>query len=139
MMKKTLFGICLVLTLSLSAKDYARDTYTGLLWQDTYDVKDKEMTYEEAESYCHNLKITDQVGWRVPTLKELVSLVDYKKYKPAILDGFEYTGNEAYWSSTPSVQDIKKEVWGVNFTSGKTVVMGRHYDRYVRCVKTIGQ
>jgi hypothetical protein len=138
-MKKVLFIFCLVLVTALGAKDYARDTYTGLLWQDTFDAKDMEVTYEEAEAYCHNLKINDQVNWRIPTLKELVSLIDYKKYKPAILDGIEYTTNDAYWSSTPSVEDIKKEVWGVNFTNGKTVIIGRHYDRFVRCVKGIGK
>lgn len=136
---KKLFISAMILVSLLQAKDYVRDSSTGLLWQDTFDVKDLEMTYEEAQEYCHNLKILDQSGWRVPKLNELESIVDRNRYKPAILKGFDYEAKEVYWSSTPAASDPEKDLWVIDFTDGKTNIKGRHYDRYVRCVKDMSK
>ena len=63
------------------------DNATGLMWQqDTardggnYDA----MTWEEALAYCEALNLGGLTDWRLPTIKELRSLVDYGEYNPAI-------------------------------------------------------
>ncbi|MGR5543079.1 DUF1566 domain-containing protein, partial [Vibrio campbellii] len=59
-----------------------RDNNTGLLWAQTIDtnrdgritVADK-MTYDQAMVYAANLRLGGYVDWRVPSIKELYSLM----------------------------------------------------------------
>ena len=81
------------------------DTSTGLMWQqDT--ARDTEgnydpMTWEEALAYCESRTIGGHTDWRLPTIKELRSLVDYTQYDPAIDKvRFPNTVSSYYWSST---------------------------------------
>jgi len=57
------------------------DTSTGLMWQQTTPGV---MAWEQALSYCQNLTLADYRDWRLPTQKELRSLVDYSRIEPAI-------------------------------------------------------
>ncbi len=107
---------------------------TGLSWQDNRSATSEKVTYEEAEKFCENLKAGKYNNWRMPTLQELSSIVDYTKYNPAILDGFSSGGSVYYWSSTPYIGDSDK-VWGINFKTGATDANGKNYTRHIRCVR----
>ncbi|HPJ22050.1 MAG TPA: DUF1566 domain-containing protein [Clostridia bacterium] len=50
------------------------DNVTGLMWQKTLDEK---MTYDEALEYAMESSLGGYNDWRVPTIKELFSLIDY--------------------------------------------------------------
>lgn len=50
------------------------DNVTGLVWQKTHSAK---MAYAEAASYCDDLSLGGATDWRVPTIKELYSLIDF--------------------------------------------------------------
>ena len=128
--------LALLLLMSLNAKDVVLDTTTSLLWQDAQDNRDLSMTYFEAEDYCTKLKIKQYEDFRLPTLSELQSIIDYKNYKPAILTGFINAANETYWTTTPFADD-SSEVWTINFKKGERSVKGKHYDRNFRCVQQI--
>ncbi len=132
---KTILLSLLVLT-SLSAKDVVLDSTTKLLWQDSVDNRELSITYKEAQEYCQKLVIAEYHDFRIPTLYELQTIIDYKKYKPAIINGFNYAPSETFWSSTPYAND-KEYVWSINFKKGDRNIRAKHYDRYIRCVQKV--
>jgi len=113
-----------------------QDTSTSLVWQDNLDAKELAINYYEAQDYCSNLVVGTQKNFRIPSLKELHTLVDYTRYKPAMVEGFTSISNEVYWTSTPYVNDEDK-IWAINFKDGRSDIIGKSYDRRVRCVKSI--
>ena len=118
----------------LHAGDMVFHKKTGFMWQDTQSVIVQKVTFDEAKQVCKELKIDKYDDWRIPTINELLTIVDYKKYDPAILDGFSSVESFYYWSSTPYTGDIDK-VWGVKFKDGAIDGNGKSYDRYVRCIR----
>lgn len=134
-MKALLLTSTLFFVASVSATELIHDTSNSLLWQDNVDSKELQITYYEAQEYCSTLVVGVQKDFRLPTLRELLTLVDYNRFKPAIIEGFTSVANEIYWSTTPFVDDADK-VWAVNFRDAKTDIIAKTYDRRVRCVKS---
>ncbi|MEA2072831.1 MAG: DUF1566 domain-containing protein [Campylobacterota bacterium] len=135
-MKLYLLLLPLLITASLNAKDVVLDTTTSLLWQDAPENKDLTLTYYEAQDYCKKLEVKQYKDFRLPTLVELQSIIDYSNYKSAVLNGFNYADNETYWTTTPFADD-SSEVWTINFKKGERTVKGKHYTRNLRCVQKI--
>lgn len=114
------------------------DEVTGLMWQQTLDEK---MTYQEAVSYAENSTLGGYDDWRIPSIKELYSLIQYTGDS-----GGEVAGDNMYidvdyfdqpigdtsigereidaqtWSSTKYVgvtMNNDETVFGVNFIDGR--------------------
>lgn len=130
-MKKILLLVSLGI---LSAGEMAMDEGTGLTWQDNRFAESERVTYAEAEKLCNGLRLGGYDDWRIPTIRELLSIIDYKKYDPAVLDGFSIAESSYYWSSTQYMGDPDK-VWGIDFKDGAVDANGKAYDRRVRCVR----
>ncbi len=137
-MRTLLLTLGVLFVTSINATELIKDESTSLLWQDNADSKELQINYYKAQDYCSKLVVGSQKDFRLPTLKELHTLVDYKRFKPAILEGFTSVANEVYWSSTPFVDDADK-MWAINFRDGKTDIIAKSYDRRVRCVKNTKQ
>jgi len=135
-MKILLLTLPLLLVANLSAKDVILDTTTSLLWQDAPINKKALVTYKEATNYCQYLKIEEYENFRLPTMSELQTLIDYKNYKPAILNGFKYVESTTYWTTTPFA-DADDERWTVDFEKGSRSVKAVYYDRHFRCVQKL--
>jgi hypothetical protein len=74
------------------------DKASGLMWQ---QETGGEMNWGSALSYCENSSLAGYSDWRLPTIKELVSIVDWSKDNPAIeTEYFPNTMSSYYWSST---------------------------------------
>ena len=124
-------------SLSMAETTIVKDPSTNLMWEDTKHVKKGQVTYLEANAYCEALKLGEHNDWRVPTLKELLSIVDYTRYEPAILKEFSRVDQDKlYWSSTPYANK-SIEFWGVVFEEGNTDNASAIYDRRVRCVRAV--
>ena len=134
-MKTLLLTSILFMVSSLFGGQTIYDSTTSLLWQDSKENAKLSMTYAKAQNYCSKLVIDKHSDFRIPTMNELQSIIDYKNYDPAIIKGFEYVSNEAYWSTTPFADD-DKVVWLIHFKRGERYVKDKHYDRYIRCVQT---
>jgi len=99
------------------------DQNTGLLWVQNGDMIrtlypdfDQDGTYFDGYvSWFHALDFVktmndgkfDNYGytdWRLPNVMELISLVDYGRYNPAVNPVFTYIGDE-YWTSTSHPAD----------------------------------
>ena len=135
-MKALLFTIPLLLISSLNAKDVILDTATSLIWQDAPINKNALATYKEAQNYCKFLSIEKYKDFRLPTMKELQTLVNYYNYDPAILNGFKYVESTTYWTSTVFADD-NTEYWTIDFEKGSRSVKATYYDRHFRCVQKL--
>ena len=108
------------------------DTSTGLTWQ---KASSSGNTWEQALAYCESLNLGGHTDWRLPTIKELRSLVDYSQYGPAINTMyFPDTVSSFYWSSTTYALDTS-DAWIVNFIYGYDHDYNKHYSLYVRAVR----
>ena len=133
-MKKSLWIFTLATMLSAETT-MLKDPATHLIWEDTEHVEIVKVNHLQAKTYCKNLTLGGYNDWRLPTLPELMSIIDYARYKPAILKEFRYVDEDTlYWSSTPFARSAD-EYWGVSFKDGGTDNTGEIYDRYVRCVR----
>lgn len=81
--------------------DVVRDNVTGLEWQDNAAVAGtNKTTWAGAKNYCAALDL-DGTGWRVPTILELETTVDYGKdptIDTSVFTNYDSAG-EDYWSS----------------------------------------
>jgi hypothetical protein len=94
------------------------DTQTHLTWQTL--VPSTKATWPQAYQYCLSLNLGGMSsGWRLPSVQELLSLIEDNRWDPAIdVTYFPNTWDDAdYWTSSPTVH---REING-NFDSGWTV------------------
>jgi hypothetical protein len=102
------------------------DNVTGLVWQKATAANQSQAG---AITYCTNLSLGGFSDWRVPSIVEIVSLVDTSHSGPAIDTAyFPGTQSTAYWTSS-STQ------WNVDFIDGSSGFSGASSLFPVRCVR----
>jgi len=109
-----------------------RDTQTRLEWQQTFDPGMR--AWADAQAYCGSLELVGG-GWRLPSMKELQSLVDDTRASPSIDDtAFPGTPSDPLWSATP-VLATPGSAWRVSFEHGYTYDAVATYQYHARCVR----
>ncbi len=110
------------------------DTATGLMWQKP--TAPGTYWWEKALLHCEGLTLAGYTDWRLPSIKELRSIVDYDRYGPAIDTAyFPDTLSSGYWSSTTSNID-KGYACSIDFSSGySSAYSSKSYSYYVRAVR----
>lgn len=104
------------------------DNMLGVIWGATLEGR---KTWTEAKQACEKLG----KGWRLPTVSELFSLVDRKKYNPAIdTNIFPDTKSSWYWTSE-LVAGSDGYAWFVNFYDGCVDSFYKYNYNYVRPVR----
>jgi hypothetical protein len=110
------------------------DRRTGLTWQRT--VSTTRYNWENAKVHCTGLG----GGFRLPALKELLTLVDPTRHEPAT-DPTTFPGQSDYvlWSSSPfpAIQPVSNlpTAWLVTFDDGAPSIRVRNEGWQVRCVR----
>jgi hypothetical protein len=110
------------------------DLARGLIWQQADDGATK--TWEQALAECEGLTLAGASDWRLPTVKDLISIEDFSKYPVANMAAFPTT-KDAYWSST-TVQRAPATAWQVSYLGGGVGLPGLDKATaaaYVRCVR----
>jgi len=112
---------------STSSWAMVRDNVTGLIWENKTDdgsLHDKDISYnwqDAQDVFIASLNANHFGGfsdWRLPTAKELSSIIFRDVYNPSInTNYFPNTLASAYWSSTPDKSDINL-AWWVYFYDG---------------------
>ena len=121
------------------------DTKTGLTWikNPHTGLPEKfkgEMKWQEAIDACKDLNFSGHKDWRLPTVEELISIIDWeagaKSGEPTInTKFFPDTKCSWYWTVTPCP-------WGtggariVNFGYGGVNDGSKGYSNYVRPVRS---
>ena len=113
-------------------RDWVRDFSTGLLWQRA--PSEQSFSFAQATEYCARLVVGEESEFRVPTMKELQTLVDERHQGPAIdVAAFPNTPNERFWSSS-AWSGSANLAWYVRFDSGSALYDLASEPLRVRCV-----
>jgi len=130
------------------------DTFTSLTWQRSAPAQ--PVTFYDAASYCAALSLATPAGatagWRVPSYKELLTLVDEVPHTTYVDDGLVQVWIDANAFDTPPYfQTMPSEYWTssfyvagagsayvsayvVDFSQGRGDQQSAGTPEYVRCV-----
>jgi hypothetical protein len=109
------------------------DTKTKLTWQQTAPLA--MYAWADAKTYCAGVGATlGGTGWRLPTMKELQTIVDERLVPPIDPTAFPETPRADFWSSSP-VAGSPAKAWFVDFVDGYSSYVGMTNVFYVRCVR----
>ena len=133
-MRYILWSLMVSTTLLISATSKV-DEKTSLVWQDNSAVLDSELTYDEALSYCKDLKLDGFDDWRVPTIKEFYTIIDLRVNRPALKRGFEARNDDKFWTAVASAKNPKKEAWRISMSFGEAELYNKKRAYHVRCVR----
>ena len=113
------------------------DNLTGMIWLKNANC-DGTKTWTGALNYCNNLAngacgLTDGSvadDWRLPNIKELLSLIDYGQFDPSLPSGHPFSGvqSDSYWSSTTYGST---SAWLVDLIDGYTDFNDRDSENHV--------
>lgn len=88
------------------------DNTTGLIWEQMPDSVLRQ--WQAAIDFCPTLG----TGYRLPEVKELISLVDFGQSNPALSLGHPFSNVQTiYWSATPAA-DLPLDACSVVFSNG---------------------
>jgi hypothetical protein len=106
------------------------DLRTGLVWQ--HPISPSFYTWDAATAYCRGLR-SGATGFRLPSFKELISLVDPMRRMPALdVRAFPNASSELYWSAS------NRSTLGpaaVSFVDGSSTFYKATDSLRVRCVR----
>jgi hypothetical protein len=121
------------------------DNYTKLMWakctqgntgKDCKSGSPALREWPKARNECDGLKLAGKTGWRLPTLKELQSVVDSGSFDPSINKTFfPNTSSEPYWTSTSPAQYLSSK-FTVLFSDGSVYFKGDGNFAAIRCVRS---
>ncbi|MCD4743048.1 MAG: DUF1566 domain-containing protein [Desulfobacteraceae bacterium] len=140
-----------------------KDNVTGLVWETKTDdgsIHDKDNTYTwydsnpltnggnagtpgigtDTEDFINNLNAANYGGhndWRLPTIKELSTIVNSEIYNPSINNTFfPNTASSNYWTSTTLTFDSGvASAWQVKFSTGDSEGKPKSNNYHVRAVR----
>jgi hypothetical protein len=109
------------------------DASSGLTWQ--RKASPESMSYAEASRYCSDLRLGGLESFRVPTMKELQTLVDERRSMPAFDSAMWLGGHgDLFWSSS-AWSGTENLAWYVRFDSGTALYEVADAAMQVRCVR----
>ena len=117
------------------------DLVTGLMWQKTTDARpdtlEGRITWYEGEEYAKNLRLGGYSDWRVPSIKEAISLVDARgdmsskkayfdetyfdfSYGPENIDGYRVIDVQIVTTTSYIAGAVSSpRFFGYNFSDGR--------------------
>ena len=121
-----------------------RDNVTGMIWEvKTADNKDSTYTWGNRTSLVTAANAENSgsglcgiTNWRVPSVNELLSIVNYNNYSPSIdSDYFPNTYGGVFWSEQEVVINNATNAWLVDFNDGSNIAStAKSNSRRVRLV-----
>jgi hypothetical protein len=123
------------------------DDNTGLIWQKLQDntpynwyqaTGTYHATYNStSQNVCSALSLAGHSDWRLPSKKELITLVDYSVGYPGPMINTAYfpgTKSDSYWTS-PTYAGYTSNAWAVYFDQGGVGFTAKSSNHFVRCVR----
>src|SRR5262252_5957843 len=111
------------------------DRETGLIWERSPSATEQigvplpgVFGGDYAASHCNNLTVGNRMGWRLPTVQELLTLVDPSQSGLKLPAGHPFINvQSAYWTSTTYVVTNLGQAlafWTVHFSIGAAGAAG---------------
>lgn len=96
---------------------YAIDIYTGLMW--VRDSGNTVSSWGDGITACESSTVGGFTDWRMPTITELLSLLDFGGANPPYTYPNPFLGsyNASFWSSTTQ-KGTDTSAWGINYYAG---------------------
>ncbi|MEI6745588.1 MAG: DUF1566 domain-containing protein [Methylococcaceae bacterium] len=124
------------------------DTKTGLMWKKCSEGQSGtdcsggsattytwQLALQQAQTINNGGGFAGYSDWRVPNVKELVSITEKQCTEPAInLTVFPNTPSNWFWSSSPTASH-SDGAWYVTTTDGYSSYYGKSYSSNVRLVR----
>src|SRR4030095_3534511 len=111
------------------------DRETGLFWERSPSTT--PLSWSSAQNHCIELTTGGRMGWRLPTLQELFSLMDPSVpiLNIRLPSGHPFSNVQPanYWSAT-SLSGTDNGAWGVRFI-GSSEGGNKRFLRFVWCVR----
>jgi|HubBroStandDraft_6_1064221.scaffolds.fasta_scaffold314312_2 hypothetical protein len=129
-----------------SSAEVIQDLRTGLVWQRAASTQ--TMGFYDAAAFCGGLSLAtpagQTIGWRVPSYKELLTLVDETPHTEYVDEGLVEVWTDAnafpqtpvgsdYWTSSPYLTE-PLSAYVVDFSDGYGGEQHTDAMLYVRCV-----
>jgi len=112
------------------------DRETGLVWEKNPSTGTR--TWYDARDRCQTLSVGGRMGWRLPMLEEMMSLVDPNNPggNPDLPPGHPFIDvkSSRYWSATSFANDLN-DAWVADFIIGNVFNFGKTTAIYSWCVR----
>ncbi len=113
------------------------DRETGLVWERFPDLIN--IAWTGAPWYCNSKKVGGRYGWRLPSIEQLISLIDDAETGARLPQGHPFKGihydpNNGYWTSTTYESKPSYAVL-VQFTEAPLGMAFKEKGRNVWCVR----
>ncbi len=127
--------------------DIVIDNTTGLEWEDNesiekqwvldenYNGNDSNTSGDTATTYCEEFNLGNYEDWRLPSVKELQTIINSGETASAANNGiFTNIISTFYWTST-SYFDFPHAAFMIDFYAGQVTTNAKSNERYTRCVR----
>ena len=109
------------------------DKLTGLMWTKDAQEIPGLMDWWDAIEACNDLEFAGWDDWRMPNVKEMLSLIDYGYYNPALTPDHPFDNVPGYpgvyWSSTTLA--VNNDAFHVPISNGTVNHVGKAGLKYV--------
>ncbi len=110
------------------------DKETGRVWEKT--PSNGVGDWFNRLNRCYNLEVGGRKGWRVPTIEELMSLVDKSQPAPTLPAGHPFINGQSsfYWSATTDASNPANALF-VTLNNGDVSSSDKTVSHFVWCVR----
>jgi hypothetical protein len=111
------------------------DSKTELMWQDNTVSKYTKEDWQGAVKLCQELHLAGYDDWRLPTVKEIETIITISQDTPPVENGFKNIGGSGYYWTSSEHESSEAFAWMMNFKRGYEYSNYKTYERHVRCVR----
>ncbi|MEZ4226007.1 MAG: DUF1566 domain-containing protein [Polyangiaceae bacterium] len=112
--------------------DLVRDTRTRLVWLRKSDGLKRP--WIDALNHCASLNLYGKTDWRLPSVKELASLLDRSRVEGIDKSLFDTDEKAFHWTSTP-LRDGLADAWTVRFGAYTPLLRSKGEENPALCVR----